>query len=50
MLKYLILDVDGTLTDGGIYYDDILICPSLPFNGKGIYIFAIDDGCSKYRS
>ena len=22
MLKYLILDVDGTLTDGGIYYDD----------------------------
>lgn len=22
MLKYLILDVDGTFTDGGIYYDD----------------------------
>lgn len=22
MLKYIILDVDGTLTDGGIYYDD----------------------------
>ena len=22
MLKYLILDVDGTLTDGGVYYDD----------------------------
>lgn len=22
MLKYLILDVDGTLTDGGLYYDD----------------------------
>ena len=22
MIKYLILDVDGTLTDGGIYYDE----------------------------
>ena len=22
MLKYIVLDVDGTLTDGGIYYDD----------------------------
>ena len=22
MLKYIILDVDGTLTDGGVYYDD----------------------------
>lgn len=22
MLKYIILDVDGTLTDGGIYYDE----------------------------
>ncbi len=22
MLKYLILDVDGTLTDGGVYYDE----------------------------
>ena len=22
MIKYIILDVDGTLTDGGIYYDD----------------------------
>ncbi|MEY8375964.1 HAD hydrolase family protein [Lachnospiraceae bacterium 56-18] len=22
MLKYFILDIDGTLTDGGIYYDD----------------------------
>ena len=21
-LKYVILDVDGTLTDGGIYYDE----------------------------
>ncbi len=22
MVKYLILDIDGTLTDGGVYYDD----------------------------
>ena len=22
MIKYIILDVDGTLTDGGIYYDE----------------------------
>ena len=22
MLKYIILDVDGTLTDGGVYYDN----------------------------
>ena len=22
MIKYMILDVDGTLTDGGVYYDD----------------------------
>lgn len=22
MIKYLIIDVDGTLTDGGVYYDD----------------------------
>lgn len=22
MLKYIILDVDGTLIDGGIYYDN----------------------------
>ncbi len=27
-----------------------LKCPRLPFNGKGIYIFAIDDGCNKCRS
>lgn len=23
MVKYIVIDVDGTLTDGGIYYDDL---------------------------
>ena len=22
MLKYLVIDVDGTMTDGGVYYDE----------------------------
>ena len=34
-LKYIILDVDGTLTDGGIYYDD---------NGNEIKKFSAKDG------
>lgn len=34
-LKLLVLDVDGTMTDGGIYYDD---------HGNEIKKFAIKDG------
>ncbi len=34
-LKYLILDVDGTLTDGGIYYDN---------NGNELKKFCTKDG------
>ena len=35
MLKYLIIDVDGTFTDGGIYYDE---------NGNEIKKFCTKDG------
>ena len=35
MIKYLILDIDGTLTDGGIYYDD---------NGNETKRFSTKDG------
>ena len=35
MLRYLILDVDGTLTDGGVYYDA---------TGNELKKFAIKDG------
>ena len=34
-IKYLVLDVDGTLTDGGIYYDD---------NGNELKKFCTKDG------
>ena len=34
-LKYMILDVDGTLTDSGIYYDD---------NGNELKKFSTKDG------
>ena len=35
MLKYIILDVDGTLTDGGVYYDN---------NGNELKKFCTKDG------
>ena len=35
MIRYLILDVDGTLTDGGVYYDA---------TGNELKKFAIKDG------
>ena len=35
MIKYLIIDVDGTLTDGGIYYDN---------NGNELKKFCTKDG------
>jgi len=38
MLKYIILDVDGTLTDGGIYYDD---------NNNELKKFCTKDGTGK---
>ena len=36
MIKYLIMDVDGTLTDGKIYMGP---------NGETIKVFDIKDGC-----
>lgn len=35
MIKYLILDIDGTLTDGGVYYDE---------NGNELKKFCTKDG------
>ena len=37
MLEYFVIDVDGTLTDGGIYYDD---------NGNELKKFCVKDGAA----
>ena len=41
MIRLLVLDVDGTMTDGGVYYDA---------TGNELKKFAIKDGAGLVRS